>query len=161
MAPAMPFLDPAAFRAALRPGQRLIGIDLGSKNVGLALSDTGLMVASPLETMKRGRLKEDVATLRERVTRYDVGGIVIGLPRNMDGSDGPAAQAARAYARNLARELDLPVTMWDERLSTAAVERTLLDADMSRRRRGEVIDKMAASFILQGFLDRLAFIARS
>ncbi|HRK70401.1 MAG TPA: Holliday junction resolvase RuvX [Micropepsaceae bacterium] len=157
----MPMTDPAAFRAALKPGSRLIGIDLGAKNVGLALSDAMLVVASPLETMPRGRLKDDVATLRERLTRYDVGGIVIGLPRNMDGSEGPAAQAARAYARNLERELGVPVTMWDERLSTTAVERTLLDADMSRRRRGEVIDKMAASFILQGFLDRLAHIARS
>lgn len=157
----MPILDPAEFRAALKPGSRLIGIDLGTKNVGLSLSDTGLVVASPLETMPRGRLKEDVATLRERLTRYDAGGIVIGLPRNMDGSEGPAAQAARAYARNLERELGVPVTMWDERLSTTAVERALLDADMSRRRRGEVIDKMAASFILQGFLDRLAHIARS
>ncbi len=140
---------------ALPPGARLLGIDLGEKTIGLALSDTTLMVATPMETLKRGKFGADAASLEKIVAQHNVGGIVLGLPLNMDGSDGPAAQSARAFGRNLANRLSIPVVFWDERLSTVAVTRTLLDADASRRRRAEVVDKMAAAYILQGVLERL------
>jgi putative Holliday junction resolvase len=143
-------------KPALPPGSRLLGLDLGEKTIGLALSDTLLMVATPMETLKRGKFSVDAVKLEEIAARQGVGGLVIGLPLNMDGSDGPSAQSARAFARNFAaRKPQMPILMWDERLSTAAVTRTLLDADASRRRRGEVVDKMAAAYILQGALERL------
>ncbi len=132
-----------------------MGVDLGEKTIGLALSDTGLSVASPLETLKRGKFSADARKLTELMTRHGAGGLVIGLPLNMDGSEGPSAQSARAFARNFAAHCGAPLTFWDERLSTAAVTRTLLEADSSRRRRAEVVDKMAAAYILQGALDRL------
>jgi putative Holliday junction resolvase len=144
------------FKPALPAGARLLGLDLGEKTIGLALSDTLLMVATPMETLKRGKFSVDAVRLDEIVAKQGVGGFVVGLPLNMDGSDGPSAQSARAFARNFAaRKPELPILMWDERLSTAAVTRTLLDADASRRRRGEVVDKMAAAYILQGALERL------
>jgi putative Holliday junction resolvase len=142
-------------KAALASGRRLIGLDLGEKTIGLALSDTLLTVATPLETLKRGKFTADAARLKELIAEHGVGGIVIGLPLNMDGSEGPSAQSARAFARNLAGMTEVPIVMWDERLSTAAVTRTLLDADASRRRRSDVVDKMAAAYILQGVLERL------
>jgi putative Holliday junction resolvase len=143
-------------KPALPPGSRLLGLDLGEKTIGLALSDTLLMVATPMETLKRGKFSVDAVKLEEIAAKQGVGGLVIGLPLNMDGSDGPSAQSARAFARNFAaRKPEMPILMWDERLSTAAVTRTLLDADASRRRRGEVVDKMAAAYILQGALERL------
>ncbi|MBS0472547.1 MAG: Holliday junction resolvase RuvX [Proteobacteria bacterium] len=143
-------------RAALPAGARLLGLDLGEKTIGLALSDTLLMVATPMETLRRGKFSVDAAKLEDIAAKQGVGGFVVGLPLNMDGSDGPSAQSARAFARNFAaRKPELPILMWDERLSTAAVTRTLLDADASRRRRGEVVDKMAAAYILQGALERL------
>ncbi len=138
----------------------LVGLDLGTKTIGVAVSDAGRMVATPLETLRRGKFGSDAAALREIVAGRGAVGFVLGWPRNMDGSEGPRAQSTRAFARNLARALELPVALWDERLSTVAVERTLLEADSSRKRRAEVIDKMAAAFILQGALDRLAAIAR-
>ncbi|HEY7385755.1 MAG TPA: Holliday junction resolvase RuvX [Beijerinckiaceae bacterium] len=139
----------------LGKGARLLGIDLGEKTIGLALSDVERSIATPLETLKRIKFTPDAERLRAIVTRFEVGGLVIGLPLNMDGSEGPRAQATRAFARNLAPLLEIPVAFWDERLSTAAVTRTLLAADASRARRGELVDKMAAAYILQGALDRL------
>jgi putative Holliday junction resolvase len=142
----------------LAKGERLLGLDVGAKTVGLALSDRGLAVASPLETLARGKLGDDVAALGAICRDRTVGGLVIGLPVNMDGSEGPRCQSVRQFATNLAeRGLDLPAAYWDERLSTAAVERLLIaEADMTRKRRGQVVDKMAAAYILQGALDALA-----
>ena len=155
--------DIVALARRLAKGERLLGLDVGAKTVGLALSDRGLTVASPLETLKRGKLIDDVAALGELCQARAVGGLVIGLPINMDGSEGPRCQSVRQFAANLAeRGLDLAVTFWDERLSTAAVERLLItEADMTRKRRSEVVDKMAAAYILQGALDALAARRRS
>ena len=136
-------------------GFRLLGLDLGEKTIGLALSDTLLSIATPMQTLKRGKFSADAAQLDIIISAQGVGGLVVGLPLNMDGSDGPSAQSARAFARNWAARSPLPVLLQDERLSTSAVTRTLLEADASRRRRGEVVDKMAAAYILQGTLDRL------
>jgi putative Holliday junction resolvase len=151
----MAVCDIATFKSAVSPDMRLLGLDLGEKTIGLALSDTLLMVATPMATLKRGKFAADAATIDAIIHKQRVGGIVVGLPLNMDGSDGPSAQSARAFARNFAARSQLPIVLWDERLSTAAVTRTLIDADASRRRRAEVVDKMAAAYILQGALDRL------
>ena len=139
----------------LAPGLRLLGLDLGEKTIGLALSDTGLSIATPMQTLKRGKFAADARQLDHIISVQGVGGLVVGLPLNMDGSDGPSAQSARAFGRNWVNHSPLPVVFQDERLSTSAVTRTLLDADTSRRRREEVVDKMAAAYILQGALDRL------
>ena len=147
--------DAAEFLAELQGQVALIGIDLGTKTVGLAVSDSGWRVATPLKTLKRGKLKDVVASLSVEIADRTVGGIVIGLPRNMDGSEGPRAQSTRAFARNLVQQLNVPLCFWDERLSTVAAERALLEADTSRRKRADVIDHVAASYILQGALDRL------
>jgi putative holliday junction resolvase len=152
--------EPIAFAAALAPGRALMGLDLGTKTIGVAVSDTARRVASPLETIRRTRFGVDAATLAAIAAARRLGGVVLGLPRNMDGSEGPRAQSTRAFARNLTGVLALPITFWDERLSTVAAERALLEADTSRRRRAEVIDHVAAGFILQGLLDRLAWIER-
>jgi putative Holliday junction resolvase len=137
------------------PGLRLLGLDLGEKTIGLALSDTLRSIATPMQTLKRGKFAADARALDIIISAQGVGGLVVGLPLNMDGSDGPSAQSARAFGRNWAARSPLPVVMQDERLSTSAVTRTLLEADASRRRRDDVIDKMAAAYILQGALDRL------
>lgn len=142
-------------REGLTRGQRLMGLDLGSKTIGLSLSDVTLTVASPLETIRRTKFSKDVARLLELAAQHEIGGFVVGLPINMDGSEGPAAQSARAFARNLQKLSPIPVAFWDERMSTVAVTRTLLEADASRARRAEVVDKMAAAYILQGALERL------
>jgi putative holliday junction resolvase len=147
--------DPSELKRCLKPNQRLLGLDLGEKTIGLALSDVRLVVATPLETIRRSKFTKDAEALKLIIEKHDVAGLVIGLPINMDGSEGPAVQSARAFARNFAAKLDLPMLFWDERLSTAAVTRTLLEADASRKRRGEVVDKLAAAYILQGALDRL------
>ena len=139
----------------IAPGLRLLGLDLGEKTIGLALSDVSLSIATPMQTLKRGKFSADAAQLDIIIRTQRVGGLVVGLPLNMDGSDGPSAQSARAFARNWVARSPLPVILQDERLSTSAVTRTLLEADASRRRRGEVVDKMAAAYILQGALDRL------
>ena len=132
----------------------LLGLDAGEKTIGLAISDPGLSIASPLETVMRGRkASADYAKVAALAQARNVGGFVLGLPVNMDGSAGPRAQATRAFARNLLAQIDLPLVLWDERMSTQAVTRALLDADMSRAKRAEVVDKMAAAFILQGYLD--------
>jgi len=139
----------------LAPGLRLLGLDLGEKTIGLALSDTLLSIATPMQTLKRGKFSADAARLDIIISAQGVGGLVVGLPLNMDGSDGPSAQSARAFGRNWSAHSPLPVVMQDERLSTSAVTRTLLEADASRKRRGDVVDKMAAAYMLQGALDRL------
>jgi putative Holliday junction resolvase len=153
----MPVLPLQALRDAIPPKARLLGLDLGTKTIGLALSDPGLAVASPLETIRRTkRFAEDARALLAVVEARGVGGLVVGLPMNMDGSEGPRAQSTRAFAGNLLKLRDLPLAFWDERLSTAAVNRFLIEeADMTRRRRAEVVDKMAAAYILQGALDAL------
>lgn len=139
----------------LERDQRLLGLDLGTKTIGLALSDALLVIATPLETIQRAKFTRDAETLLKIAERHGVGGLVLGYPLNMDGTKGPRAQASESFARNLGRMSDIPVALWDERLSTSAVTRTLIEADASRRRRAEVVDKMAAAFILQGALDRL------
>jgi len=137
---------------------RLMGLDLGSKTIGLALSDVERSIASPLETIIRTKFTKDVQRLLALAAQHGVGGLVIGLPRNMNGSEGPAAQSARSFARNLAPLTELVIAFWDERLSTAAVTRMLIEADRSRARRNEIVDKLAASYILQGALDRLTHL---
>jgi putative Holliday junction resolvase len=147
--------------AHLSPGQRLMGLDVGSKTVGIAVSDAGLTIATPIETLRRTKFRADAAKLGTLFEQRHVGGLIIGLPVNMDGSEGPRCQSVRQFAANLLDAYDLPIAFWDERLSTAAVTRTLLDADLSRKRRGEVVDKLAAAFILQGALDGLAHLRRT
>ncbi len=134
----------------------LIGLDLGSKTIGVAASDPDRRVAAPVETIARKRFSSDAKRILEVAAERRAIGIVLGLPINMDGSDGPRAQSTRAFARNLARLTELPIALWDERLSTAAVERALIAADASRAKRKAVIDQHAAAYILQGALDRLA-----
>jgi putative Holliday junction resolvase len=141
--------------AGLARGERLLGLDLGTRTIGIALSDVERLIATPLETIKRKKFTPDAERLRAIATRFGVGGLVVGLPLNMDGSEGPRVQATRAFMRNLRPILGLPFAYWDERLSTAAVTRALLDADASRARRAEAVDMMAAAYILQGALDRL------
>lgn len=143
------------FRARLTPGQRLLGLDLGEKTIGLALSDTLLTVATPYEALKRGKFSADAPILEAIVRKEGVGGLVVGLPLNMDGSDGPSAQSARAFTRNFIARCDLPLMLWDERLSTAAVQRDMIAADASRKRRAASVDKVAAAYILQGALEAL------
>ncbi|MEM1267886.1 MAG: Holliday junction resolvase RuvX [Pseudomonadota bacterium] len=152
--------DIESFAAALPRIGGLLGIDLGTKTLGLAVSDTTRSVATPLETIRRKKLTLDVEALRLRIETRALVGIVLGLPLNMDGSEGPRAQSTRAFARNTADRLDLPIAFWDERLSTVAAERALLEADASRQRRSEVIDQVAAGVILQGCLDRLSWMSR-
>ena len=144
-----------AFAGALPRGARLIGIDLGTKTLGLALSDVTRSIASGLTTLPRTRFGADAERLLALAAEHGVGGFVIGLPFNLDGSQGPRAQATRAFARNLGKLTPLPILLWDERLTTAAAERVLLEADASRKRRAQVIDKVAATLILQSALDRL------
>lgn len=152
----MPIVTLAELKASLEPGQCLLGIDLGSNTIGMALSDRTRMIASPLKTLKRGKFRDDSAALAALIDEHAVGGIVLGLPISMDGSEGPRCQATRQFAENLFAVVNLPITFWDERLSTAAVERLLVrEADMTRKRRGEVVDKMAAAYILQGALDAM------
>lgn len=136
-----------------------MGLDPGTKTIGVAVSDGLRITATALETIRRKKFSQDAARLSEIAAHRDITGVVIGLPRNMDGSEGPRAQSVRAFARNVSSRLGLPVALWDERLSTVAAERALLEADTSRARRAEVIDKMAAAIILQGALDRLAVLA--
>jgi putative holliday junction resolvase len=147
--------DAILFGTLLPANTRLIGIDGGTKTLGLALSDVSRTIASPLETIQRGKFKADVARLLHHIAVHAVTGLVLGLPTNLDGTEGPRAQATRALARNLNGATQLPILLWDERLTTAQAERMLIEADTSRKRRAEVIDKLAATLILQGALDRL------
>ena len=155
-APPLPIED---LPARLQREARLLGLDVGTKTVGLALSDVTRSIATPYETIKRTKFTADAKAIAAIVAKEGVGGLVIGMPFNLDGSEGPRAQSTRAFARNLSAHVDLPMTFWDERLSTAAVERHLIEADASRKRRAEVIDRMAAAYILQGALDRLRNLA--
>src|SRR5262244_537011 len=147
--------SPAELRAAVPPGRRLLGLDVGTKTIGLALSDTRLVIASPLNTIRRRRFAEDMAALLAQIDRHEIGGLVIGLPLSLAGSDSPRTQSVRQFARNLLALRDMPVALWDERLSTAAVLRAMIAADMSRKRRAKRIDEAAAAYILQGFLDAM------
>ncbi|TDR94439.1 Holliday junction resolvase RuvX [Enterovirga rhinocerotis] len=140
---------------SLPRGARLLGFDLGTKTIGLALSDVERSLATPLETIRRTKFTADAARIRTIAEQYQVGGFVVGLPLNMDGSEGPRAQATRSFVRNLRREIALPAAFWDERLSTAAVTRELISQDASRAKRAQVVDRLAAAYILQGALDRL------
>ena len=153
--------DIESFAATVRPLQPLIGLDLGTKTIGVAISDSLRLTATPIETIKRVKFTADAARLMDMITERDIGGIILGLPRNMDGSEGPRCQSTRAFARNLSRICNLPIGFWDERLSTVAAEKALLEADTSRKRRAEVIDHVAASYILQGALDRMRHMAKS
>lgn len=154
------FDDMADFAAALPPMRALTGLDLGDKTIGVAVSDRMLSIASPLQTIRRKKFGLDATALLDILEAREIGGIILGLPRNMDGTEGPRCQSTRAFARNLSRLTDRPIGFWDERLSTVAAERALLEADTSRRRRAEVIDHVAAGVILQGALDRLAVLRR-
>jgi putative Holliday junction resolvase len=148
-----PYLTEAI--AGLPPNVPVIGLDLGSKTIGVAISDITLKIASPIETIARKKFTEDARRLLAIATERRAGLFVLGLPLNMDGSEGPRAQSTRAFARNLGKLTPLPIVFWDERLSTAAVERMLIDADTSRGRRAEIVDKLAAAYILQSALDSL------
>ena len=156
-----PFDRIEEFVALLPASGALIGLDLGDKTVGLAVSDLRRVVATPLHTLRRVKFTADAAAILDLVRNRVAAGLILGLPRNMDGSEGPRAQSTRAFARNLAMLTPLPICYWDERLSTVAAERALLEADTSRKRRIEVIDAVAAGYILQGALDRLAYLARA
>lgn len=147
--------DIEVFAAALPRGSAVMGLDPGTKTIGVAVSDRTLSVATPLETIRRRKFTLDAARLIEIAGPREIAGVVVGLPRNMDGSEGPRAQSARAFARNLSGVVDWEVAFWDERLSTVAAERALLEADASRAKRAAIIDSVAAAYILQGALDRL------
>ncbi|MCT4553475.1 MAG: Holliday junction resolvase RuvX [Pelagimonas sp.] len=151
--------DIADFAAALPPMTALAGLDLGTKTIGVAVSDVLRGVATPITTIKRRKFTLDAEALEQILAERQIHGIVLGLPRNMDGSEGPRCQATRAFARNLTARWDGQITFWDERLSTVAAEKSLLEADTSRKRRSEVIDHVAAGYILQGALDRLRHLA--
>jgi putative Holliday junction resolvase len=152
----MPIIEPFNFKKVIIKDKRVLGLDLGSKTIGLAISDSKLIVSSPLITIRRKKFTSDAEILINFINERMVGGLVLGLPKNMDGSEGPRAQSTRQFAQNLIEKIDIPIVFWDERLSTAEVERVLInEIDMSRKRREQVIDKMAAGVILQGFLDYL------
>jgi putative Holliday junction resolvase len=152
----MPVIDILAMPGALPEGGRLLGLDIGSKTIGLAISDSGLKVASPLTTLARAKLAADLAGLKAVITERGIGGLVLGLPMTLEGGEGPRSQSVRQFAASLLAAMDLPLAFWDERFSTVAVQRSLQEAEMGHRRRAEVVDKMAAAYILQGALDRLA-----
>lgn len=151
----MIFDSPGALKAAVPAGQRLMGLDVGTKTIGLALSDTRLVIATPLDTIRRRNFRDDMATLLALIDRHGAGGVVIGLPLSLAGTDTPRSQSVRAFARNLGALRDMPALLWDERLSTAAVTREMIAADMTRKRRAEIVDKVAAAYILQGCLDAI------
>jgi putative Holliday junction resolvase len=158
----MAIRNPHALKAVLPPGKRLLGLDLGERTIGVAISDPGLTVASPIDTIRRTKFTEDVKQLAKMMAGREVGGIVIGLPINMDGTEGPRCQSVRHFGQNLLGRADLlgaepEIAFWDERLSTVAIQRLLIgEADMSRGKRAQAVDKMAAAYILQGALDALA-----
>ncbi|MEL6745144.1 MAG: Holliday junction resolvase RuvX [Pseudomonadota bacterium] len=144
-----------AFAAVLQGPSRLLGLDLGTKTIGMAISDSAWSIASPVHTVRRTKFTADVMEMLDYARRESVSGLVMGLPFNMDGTEGPRAQSTRAFVRNLAQHTDLPVLFWDERLSSFAAESAMLEADLTRKKRAKVIDQMAASIILQGALDAL------
>lgn len=152
----MPICNPTDLKVLLKPGARLLGLDVGTKTIGLALSDTRRVIASPLDTIRRTRFRDDAQRIVHEVEKHGIGGVVIGLPLGLDGKPTPRVQGVRQFAQNLLAVVDLPLAFWDERLSTAAVERGMIEGDLSRRRRAEIIDRAAAAYILQGLLDRIA-----
>ena len=153
----MAIVEMIDLRTTVKRGERLLGLDLGSKTIGIAISDSGFVIASPLETIQRKKFTADALALKAIIDERQIGGLVLGLPKNMDGSDGPRVQSTRQFAANLLERFDIPIAFWDERLSTMAIKRVLVDeADMSRQKRSAVVDKMAASYILQGALDLMA-----
>ena len=154
----MIYEDVYEFSNELQSNNSLIGLDLGTKTIGVAVSDTILSVATPIKTIKRKKFSADADQLLRIISIKNCCGVVVGLPKNMDGSEGPRAQSTRAFARNFSAKTQLPITFWDERLSTVAAEKALLEADTTRKRRAEVIDHVAAAYILQGFLDRLKIL---
>ncbi len=145
----------AELKTQIKYGQRILGLDLGSKTIGLALSDTLRMIASPMEVIHKSKFTKDAETLIAIIKEHNIAALVIGLPKNMDGSEGARCQSSRQFAQNFTEKHDVPIIFWDERLSTVAVTRTLLEADTSRKKRKIVVDKMAAAYILQGALDNL------
>ncbi|MFC3713144.1 Holliday junction resolvase RuvX [Sphingoaurantiacus capsulatus] len=152
--------ETTVFREALSIGGRLAGLDVGTKTIGLALCDAGWSFASPAETIRRTKFTADLEILKRFVAKEGVKGLVIGLPLSMDGSDSPRTQSTRAFSRNVDAPLGLPILLWDERWSTQAVERAMIDADLSRARRADLVDKLAAAHILQGAIDALAYLPR-
>ena len=152
----MAVIDIVAMKAALVPGGRLFGLDIGSRTIGIAVSDSALKVASPLTVLPRVKFAADMAKLKDLIAERSVGGLVLGLPIGLDGREGPRSQSVRQFAANLLAVIDLPLAFWDERFSTLGAERPMKEAEMSHRRRGELIDKLAAAYILQGALDRIA-----
>jgi putative holliday junction resolvase len=153
--------DVAEFAALLKPNRAICGLDLGDKTIGIAVSDLRRSVATAIHTVRRVKFTQDAAELLAVLTERNVCGVILGLPLNMDGSPGPRVQSTQAFARNLEKLTPLPITFWDERLSTVAAERALIEADMSRMRRREVIDQVAAGYILQGALDRLSYMDKA
>ena len=151
----------AEFLAALPANRAICGLDLGDKTIGIAVSDLRRSVATPIHTVRRTKFTVDAAALLAVLADRNIAGIILGLPLNMDGSEGPRVQSTRAFARNLIKLTELPITFWDERLSTVAAERALIEGDTSRKRRREVIDQVAAGYILQGALDRLSYMSRT
>lgn len=151
----MAIRNPTELKGILRPGARLMGLDVGTKTIGLAISDASLTVASPLETIRRRGFAEDAAAIKRIVEARNVGALVLGLPVEMSGREGPRCQSVRQFAANLLGKFDIEIAFWDERLSTSAVERDMIGADLSRRKRAAVVDKVAAAYILQGALERL------
>ena len=150
----MPIIENiTAFNAQLPDHGRLMALDVGEKTIGLAISDVMRSIATPLETIRRRKFTNDITTLQLAIEKHQIKGLMIGLPINMDGSHGPRVQSIRTFAANISKTIPLPITLWDERLSTVAVQRTMLEADLSRARRAELVDKLAASYMLQGFLD--------
>ncbi len=151
----MPVCNPSTLKDLLAPGARLLGLDVGTKTIGMALSDARLVVASPLDTIARTRFRDDAARIFAEIEKHGAGAVVVGLPLALDGGDSSRTQGVRQFARNLLALRDLPLAFWDERFSTAAVERAMIAADVSRKRRAALIDQAAAAYILQGFLDRI------
>lgn len=150
--------DVSSFANEIKAQNSLLGLDLGTKTIGVAVSDIILSVATPVKTIKRKKFSIDADDLLEIISTKNCCGVILGLPKNMNGSEGPRAQSTRAFARNFSAKTNLPITFWDERLSTVAAEKALLEADTTRKRRAEVIDHVAAAYILQGFLDRLKIL---
>jgi putative Holliday junction resolvase len=148
--------NPAEIKLLIKSGQGVLGIDLGSKTIGLARSDLSLTFASPLKTLRRTKFSGDAIRLIELIAHEEIGALILGLPINMDGSEGRRCQSTRQFAENFLAMIDIPIVFWDERLSTQAVRRTLIEANASRKRQAEAIDKMAAAYILQGALDAMS-----
>lgn len=143
------------FVAGIQPNSRLLGLDVGSTTIGLALTDASLRIASPLSTIERKKLTTDIEALKKIISDHAIGGLIIGDPINMDGSSGPRTQSTRTFISNIAKHIALPMLLWDERMSTMAVERMMVEADLTRQRRAKLVDKLAACYILQGAIDRI------